>query len=472
MTAMKTELICLAFGACLAFGMAGCATSADWQARNAWQEIERTGQPGSLTPAESPDEIPGNDLPAYLHYALQHSPALAASFNQWKAALEQIPQARALPDPELSFGYFVSQIESRADPRGETYMLSQMFPSFGKLRLQGDATLESALAAQQRFEAGRLELFERVAAAYYEYYYVHRSASVMEANLELANHLSEIARARFRTDAGAHQDVIRAQVELGRADDRLRSVRDLDGSVRANLNAALGRRAQAPLPPPPATEDLAFEPGILSAPDHVWLARAREANPELMALEHEAASRENLIRLARRNYFPDLRLGVEYARNIEARMARMDGGGKDMLTGIISVNIPIWPEKYGAAVREARAMRDAAAMELENRRLQVEASLKQALYNFRDAERRIDLYANTLLPIARQSLQVTETTYRAANARGTFQDLIEAQRVLLEFELAHERALADRWQRLAEIERLTGGQVRPNSPLADAEGAN
>jgi outer membrane protein, heavy metal efflux system len=443
----------------MALVLAGCATSGEREARWAWQEIERLDHP-SLRASSFADQIPGGSLREYLHYAIGHSPALAASFNEWKAALERVPQARALPDPELSFGYFISQIDTRADPRGEAYGLSQMFPWFGKLKWSGDAALEAALAAEQRYEAERLELFERVATAYYEYYYIHRSVGVTEAYLELAKHLAEISRARFRTDAAAHQDVIRAQVELGRADDRLRSVRDVEGAVRANLNAALGRPAEAPLPPPPSPEELEFEPGLLEDPDWKWLARARETNPELLALEHEAASREYSVRAARRNYIPDLRIGIEYSRNAEARMARMDGGGRDMLMGSVMVNLPVWPEKYSSAIREAKAMRDAAAMALEERRLQTEASLKRALYEFRDAERRIDLYANTLLPMARQSLQVTETTYRTGNGRGTFLDVLEAQRVLLEFELASERALADRFQRLAEVERLVGRFVR------------
>jgi outer membrane protein, heavy metal efflux system len=451
------------FCAGVAIVLAGCATSGE---RRAWQELEQTQRVdqstlgASLQPA---DVVHGERLTDYLQHVMRHNPRLLAAFNEWKAALERIPQARALPDPELSFGYFISQIDTRADPRGEAYGLSQMFPWFGKLKLSGDVALEAALAAGQRYEAERLELFERVANEYYEYYYAHRSIEVAEANLELANHLVEIARARFRTDAGAHVDVIRAQVELGRADDRLRSLRDIEGSVRANLNAALGRPAEAALSGAPVRGDLEFERGLIEAPDQEWIVRAREENPELLALQHEAASRENSVRLARRNYFPDLRFGIEYSRNIEARMARMDAGGRDMLMGTVMVNLPIWPEKYGSAIREARAMRDAAELTLEDRRLQVEASLKRALYEFRDAERRIDLYANTLLPMARQSLQVSETTYRAADGRGSFLEVIEAQRVLLEFELAHERALTDRFQRLGEIQRLIGGFIRRGS---------
>jgi len=38
-------------------------------------------------------------------------------------------------------------------------------------------------------------------------------------------------------------------------------------------------------------------------------------------------------------------------------------------------------------------------------------------------------------------------------------DIIDAERILLEFQLAYERAFADRAQRLAELEMLVGKEI-------------
>jgi outer membrane protein TolC len=46
-----------------------------------------------------------------------------------------------------------------------------------------------------------------------------------------------------------------------------------------------------------------------------------------------------------------------------------------------------------------------------------------------------------------------------AAGRAGFLDLIDAQRTLLEFELAYERALADRAINLAELEMLAGREL-------------
>ncbi len=76
------------------------------------------------------------------------------------------------------------------------------------------------------------------------------------------------------------------------------------------------------------------------------------------------------------------------------------------------------------------------------------------LYKLRDAERRIDLYKNGLIPKAQQALQVSLQDLETG--LGRYSDVIDAQRMLLEFELAYERAEVDKAQRLAEVERLVG----------------
>ena len=83
-------------------------------------------------------------------------------------------------------------------------------------------------------------------------------------------------------------------------------------------------------------------------------------------------------------------------------------------------------------------------------------------YQFRDAGRKIDLYRDTLLPKASQSLKATEAAYRAG--KGSFIDLVDAERIILEFELSYERALTDHGQRLGRLEMLIGRDLPRGKP--------
>jgi outer membrane protein TolC len=77
-----------------------------------------------------------------------------------------------------------------------------------------------------------------------------------------------------------------------------------------------------------------------------------------------------------------------------------------------------------------------------------------SLYEYRDSARKVKLYGSALLPMARQSLEASRTAFQAG--KGGFLDVIDAERMLLEFELSYERALAEGGQALARLRMLVG----------------
>jgi outer membrane protein TolC len=93
-----------------------------------------------------------------------------------------------------------------------------------------------------------------------------------------------------------------------------------------------------------------------------------------------------------------------------------------------------------------------------------------ALYKYRDSQRKIGLYRDTLLPKAVESVKANEASFRAG--KSTFLDLIDTQRVMLEFELAFERALSNRVQSQAHIEMLLGKQLSPAEVRNNEENTN
>jgi len=223
--------------------------------------------------------------------------------------------------------------------------------------------------------------------------------------------------------------------------------------IVARLNAALNRPAEAPIPWPKS-----IETPIVSVTDEQLLGLLAGHNPELKGLDYDIASRQYRIDLAEKDYFPNVTLGGNYidTGNSAGPMSPSDDG-KDAVIAMVSVNLPIWWGKLAAGVREARHRHLEAVHRKADRANVLSADLKLASYRFRDAERKIDLYGDALLPKARQSIEATEASYRAG--KGTFLDLIDAERVFLEFQLSHERALANRMQRLAELEMLIGTEI-------------
>ncbi len=446
--------------ALLAAALAGCASSRERRSIDEYRRVESAtyaGQDGGGQAARAPEIDERATLSDYLAYAALNNPGLEAAFDEWKAALEGIRQVRALPDPRFTYAYYIQAVETRVGPQQQSFALTQTFPWFGKLERRGDMAFEAAEAAREKYEAAKLRLFYRVKHAYYEYYYIHRSIAVTGANLGLVSSLEAVARGKYETGSIPYAAVIKAQVELGKLEDQLRTLEDLRGPLAANLNAALGRPPESYVPEPGPVD---MEEVVLS--DAEALDLLREKNPELLALGFLTAREEAALSLARQSYFPDVTLGATVIETGEALDPMMTDSGKDVVMATLSFNLPIWFGKYRAARREAQARHRASAGRRDDLQNRLLADLKMALFQFRSAERRIDLYGDSLVPKAEQSISASQRAFSADQV--DFFDLIEAQRTLLEFQLAYERALADRAQKLAQIEMLIGQEVERSQP--------
>ena len=395
-------------------------------------------------------------LSDYLTYAALSDPGLEAAFYRWKSALQRACQVKSLPDPMFTYAYFISEVETRVGPQRQKFGISQTFPWFGKLSLREDKAIKAANALRQKYESTKLKVFYRVIKAYYEYYYIGRSVALTKENIDWLSFLETIARTNFKTGKTSHADVIKTQVELGKLENRLQSLRELRRPMMAKFNAALNRphNLHLPLPDDIPKKEIAFSDERLFA----WL---KKENPKLKALDYTIAKERTQIDLARKNFFPDITFGVEYIETDDTAMPGVNDSGKDPVVTKISINLPIWRNKYRAAKKEAKARHTAAKkdrIEMENNLLN---DLEMAIYYFRNAERKIDLYKDMLIPKTEQCLKITMEAFSAGTSG--FLDLIDVQRTLLEFNLSFERALVDREQRIGEIEMLAGRSIWKNS---------
>ena len=403
-----------------------------------------------------PDLHSNASLDDYLVYAASNNPGLRAAHNRWRAAMEIIPQATSLPDPRLSYTYYIQEVETRVGPQRQSFSLSQMFPWFGKLRLRGDAAAKAAEAAWLDFQSQRLGLFYRVSVLYHDYYYLKEAIDVNQGNFDLLKSLEAVARERYRTGQ-ALPSVMQAQVELGKLEDRLRSLRELRPALVAKLNAALNRDRAAPLGWPSELPSVMPE---LQA--ETILAEVRMRNPELARLGALAEKEQMAGELARKNGYPDITLGLSVVDTDDALMSGARDSGKDPVMATIAINLPIWRGKYRAERRGALLRRSALLEQQEDRDNGLYADAALALYHYADAARKVGLYRDTLLPKAEQSLGVAQQAFQTGKTE--FLAVIDAQRILLEFQLSAAQARSEQGKRFAEIQMLTGAGVRRQAP--------
>jgi outer membrane protein TolC len=397
----------------------------------------------SVRASQQPDEPNAlQTLSDYLRYASSNNAELKAQFEEWRAALEQIPQAKALPDPEMKYGKYVQQSDMHMD---QMINVMQTFPWLGKIEARTDAASANAKAARQRLEAAKLKLYWQVKKEFYEFLYLKEAIDIAEQNLELIKHFEEVALTKYITATGTHPDVIRAQIELAKLDEILVSLRELKKPQVAKLNAILNRPAEAALDWPQKPPVYKLSMGYAQLTQVL-----KEKNPQLAELDWMIESARSEVKLAQKKFYPDIGVGAEWTQFDK----RGGNSGRDSVALMFQINIPLWRDSYKAAEEQAHAN----VRKVTQQKIDIENSLvsqvADVLYKIEESQRQMNLHGNILVPKAEELVNASETAYKAGTI--DFLSLIDSQRMLLEHNLDYQRAITDNQQKLAELEMLVG----------------
>ncbi len=409
------------------------------------QESVSTGAP----PIRHPELT---ELHTLLTQAAEANPELRSAFYQWQSALKAAIHADGLPDPRLNFGYYTTPLETRGGPARYKYGLSQNFPLFGKLDLREKKALRQADGRKARLDALKLETFSKVKKAYFEYAYLARAIATTKESIALLEYLEKIATARFTNGLASHADVIRPQVELGKLQERLHSLRASRRPQQARLNGLLNRSETVSIAFPSSLPVMTLAPEDLD-----WRAEMLRSNPQLRYQAMRTAGKKTDLQLAERDRFPDLTLSLETTEIDNARNSGMQGDGDNPFMVGMSINLPLWGNDKKAAINEQRAAVQAARHAEKGLERQLQTELELALYAYRDAGRKIDLYRDALIPKAKQSLGIVMEEFMSGT--GSALDLVDSERTLLELQLTYYRAVTNRAQQIARIEKLVGREL-------------
>ncbi len=389
------------------------------------------------------------DLAGYLRTALEHNDQVRAARARLAAATEKIRRTGVLPDPKLSVQYYLEPIETRTGPQNSAVALSQTVPWFGKLALQREQGEIDAVIAARRLATVELEVARRVKTTYVEYGLLGQSIRIVGENLEILRYLESIARTRYAAGSSSFVDVLKIQIEMDRVEEQGRDLADQAVPRRVDLNNLLGSEPELARPLPeriPAVR-------LRISPDRL-LAALRDRSPRLAEARQAIERAEKDRDLAERDFYPDLTFSLKTIFTGRAGYGAPEGSGDDPLIAGVTLNLPVFTDRRHGAVAE----RSARILDARHRRDQLLRDLttetENLLYRYREAERKIALYRDSLVPKIRQELEVALEGFQG----GTYSilELMDAQRGMLDFELEESRALAERAKVVARLEELAG----------------
>lgn len=379
-------------------------------------------------------------LEALLREALAANPELAAQFDRVRASRQTGIQVGSLPDPKLSYTEFVSSVQTRTGPQERAVALSQVFPWPGKLSLREEIADQEAKTAFLRYEAKQRQIIRDIGLGYFDYAFLGEATRVTEKNLELLRQLMPTVDAKVRGggDLGAS---LRLQVEFTRVEDQLQSLVEQRPALSSRIESLIGRTPSLAnsLPFPVLNSPVPQLDSVESLTSQVF------AHPLVIAAESGVMSADLAERLSRKSPLPDI--------NVGANVIEIGNGGETAVGLMVGVSIPLQFDKYRAEKLEKEALASAARADVESIRQNLQAELHRAIQSWREADKRLDLYRATLLPTAKQALEVTSESYR--NDKASITDLIDAERTLLDLQLMQQRALASAHKAALEIRVLT-----------------
>lgn len=391
--------------------------------------------------------------------ALRSNPEFKSSKLNWDASKERVPQARALDDPNLGFTYYGEQTQTRVGEVQAGFMASQKIPFYGKLRLRGEVAENEANAIGERYRALERDIIAKAKSAFYELYWVHKSIRINEENRELLQRFVKIAEIKYATAKATQQDVLKAQVELSDIMNELITLEQLKETAIARINTLLNKHPETPLGIPEEVDITKFD-----VPIEELYKEAKKISPDLETFKYRIERDKAAYKLSKKQYYPDFTFGFNYNLTNDLPTSAMSspiGEGRDAYTGTLSINVPIFQKrKYDAGVREANARLKSSERAYKNMENMTLFGVKDFHFRLQTAERLVNLYKGSIIPQAEQSLKAAEIGYQAGQV--DFLNLIDSQRVLLDFNLAYYRAIADFGINLAGLERVVGVELSKN----------
>ena len=409
------------------------AAAALWPGRAAAQQ----------TPAASTPTI---TLTQVLEIVAKDNPDIAAARSRWEAAQKRIVQAATPDKPRLDLERMYGPVPGNPinDAREKNVAITQEMPFPTTLYLQRGKAAREAEIAEQAYQAKVREVSAKAEQTYAMWFLAQRTSDIFNENVEIMRRFSKVAESKFASGHSSQLDALKAQTELTRMLNMTLAVEQERQTDEAMLNALLNRDAASPLGLP-ANPD----PGNLDLQLDKLQADAQSGRPELRQAALEARKAGTELSLAKSEFLPDLMLQFRYRR------MPSDVDSRDAILGL---SVPLWFWKPAARVAEARASKASSEAELQAMRVATSADLKTAWVRAQTAKRLADIYQTTLLPQAQASLRVAESGYQTGDT--TFLDLLDAQRSLLNYRLEYFQDLAEYEQRLAELERVVGRNLR------------
>lgn len=356
-------------------------------------------------------------LARVLREALERSPELMQARHAVKAEGARVPQASALADPMVALGVQNDGLDGFTIGSMEgswiSLMVSQAFPFPGKRDLRTGIAALDQRRAEARLERALLALEGRVRRAFLDWQVGREQLGLLGELEALWAQAEHTVRARYESGQAPQSDLLRAQLERARLEQRRWAAEAEVSNRLAELNRLRARPLDEALEAPAKLEGSAA-PAVPAEVQAAQEAEAQSPELKLAALGLEQAAQR--VELARKERLPDFSVtaGLMYRGSLPPMW-------------LLTVGAPVplfWGSKQGRVIEEGELRAAGEGMGREAVRQLLALRTRQRLQLLAAQERVNRRTREVVLPLSDATVRSTLAQYEVG--RTPFNAVLEA----------------------------------------------
>jgi outer membrane protein TolC len=420
--------------------------------------------------------------------AIKNNPSIIESQKRWEEKQARVPLASAQPNPQ--FGIMKDDIPNDTlnifDGMMTELSLTQEIMNPAKLKAMKKMARSEAEMFSADYRDKQMEIYASAKQSYYDLLYTDKALEIGKENQELMEQLVQIAEVSYSTGRAPMQDVLLAQTELSSMASDLLSMSSMVNVARAKLNNVMGRPSDTPFS---VKEEFLAPP-----PDFDLAALHKDAiadKPAVVSMARQVDMASDGVTLAKKQRLPDFEFSIGYniykgsagtvQSSIEPDPDPMDpmnpmattrsesmasqsgtsmGGQPDTWKVGLMIMLPLWGSVNKAEVAAAEAGVEVARASLEDMKNMTDLDLLMALTEAESAWRQIDLYENTVIPLAEQTYRSGVASYTSGQV--DFSAVLGSLNTLQNAKLDHYKARVNYEKAVTDLEKAAGKPLIDN----------
>lgn len=398
---------------------------------------------------------------------IEHAVRLAQKNDPWITGNRHMQEATqslsvaagSLPDPQVSLGLANLPTDNFSfNQQNMTQIkvgVSQMFPQGDSLNIKRRQLEIKAKAYPYQRENRSAQVAVTVSQLWLDAYRAQKTIALIEQNRSLFEQLSEIALSSYSSAMGKtrQQDIIRAQLELTRLNDRVTMLGQAQDTFTEKLlewlnteNSELAEHQIADRLPNVLIVAPEFVREEMIVDDEGLYIRLSD-HPMMKALERKIEATGVGVDLAKQKYKPSWGVNASYGRRNNDPFGN---SRSDLVTVGVSLSVPLFTanrqdKEYSSAISKREAVRTEKWQLLRKLKAGFETSRAQLI---RLNERKA-LFENDLLPQMLEQAEASLTAY--TNDDGDFAEVVRARIAELNAQIDALNIDVDRQKTIIEL---------------------